>query len=334
MLRSPTDYPDPAFTFRDHHHSRSAIAACADRRCHGDDEARALDGAARTMRMWIPAGIEHSVEMIGDVAHALDLCHARRDRGAAGRHLHVVGHDTALMDSLIGSGGSARRCAGRTARRTDHGSPAARNSEPAGTAARPAFSAETEAGGALPAAFWRAPRRMPISTNGPTVVGMSRRTFTRAVPPARRASAFRPGGSRPACSQRCRGWRTASRSPVSRSISAMTAFRPSPPCSSACWAPRRAAICAARAMPARVSAAKRSRQAGECDGLVEQARHRFFGRRARDRFAHQGGDRDDADVGSARPPRVGWIELVITSSCSFEPVMRATAPPDSTPWVM
>src|SRR5258708_5368249 len=31
---------------------------------------------------------------------------------------------------------------------------------------------------------------------------------------------------------------------------------------------------------------------------------------------------------------VGWIESVMTSSLSREPVMRATAPPDSTPWVM
>ena len=31
---------------------------------------------------------------------------------------------------------------------------------------------------------------------------------------------------------------------------------------------------------------------------------------------------------------VGSIESVITSSRSFEAVMRATAPPDRTPWVM
>ncbi len=31
---------------------------------------------------------------------------------------------------------------------------------------------------------------------------------------------------------------------------------------------------------------------------------------------------------------VGWIESVITSSFSIEPPMRATAPPESTPWVM
>src|ERR1700722_1255365 len=31
---------------------------------------------------------------------------------------------------------------------------------------------------------------------------------------------------------------------------------------------------------------------------------------------------------------VGWIESVMTSSLSREPAMRATAPPDSTPWVM
>ena len=30
----------------------------------------------------------------------------------------------------------------------------------------------------------------------------------------------------------------------------------------------------------------------------------------------------------------GWIELVITSSLSLEPAILATAPPDSTPWVM
>ena len=31
---------------------------------------------------------------------------------------------------------------------------------------------------------------------------------------------------------------------------------------------------------------------------------------------------------------VGWIESVMTSSFSFEVAMRATAPPESTPWVM
>ena len=31
---------------------------------------------------------------------------------------------------------------------------------------------------------------------------------------------------------------------------------------------------------------------------------------------------------------VGWMESVITSSFSCEAVMRATAPPESTPWVM
>src|SRR5439155_24556368 len=31
---------------------------------------------------------------------------------------------------------------------------------------------------------------------------------------------------------------------------------------------------------------------------------------------------------------VGWIESVITSDLSFDEVTRATAPPDSTPWVI
>ena len=31
---------------------------------------------------------------------------------------------------------------------------------------------------------------------------------------------------------------------------------------------------------------------------------------------------------------VGWIESVITSSFNFDEAMRATAPPDSTPWVI
>ena len=39
-------------------------------------------------------------------------------------------------------------------------------------------------------------------------------------------------------------------------------------------------------------------------------------------------------LGAVLTPSVGWIELVMTSSFSCEPVMRATAPPDSTPWVM
>src|SRR5262245_45699177 len=35
-----------------------------------------------------------------------------------------------------------------------------------------------------------------------------------------------------------------------------------------------------------------------------------------------------------RTASVAWIESVITSSLSFEAVMRATAPPDSTPCVI
>jgi hypothetical protein len=35
-----------------------------------------------------------------------------------------------------------------------------------------------------------------------------------------------------------------------------------------------------------------------------------------------------------RTASVGWIESVMTSCLSFEAVMRATAPPDRTPWVM
>ena len=38
--------------------------------------------------------------------------------------------------------------------------------------------------------------------------------------------------------------------------------------------------------------------------------------------------------GASRTASVGWIESVITSSFSCEAAMRATAPPDSTPWVM
>ncbi len=72
---------------------------------------------------------------------------------------------------------------------------------------------------------------------------------------------------------------------------------------------------------------------GTCS--IEQAGDGFFGRRARDRLADQVGNRDDADV-VARNRRldVGWMESVMTSSCSCEPAMRAMAPPDSTPWVM
>ncbi len=33
-------------------------------------------------------------------------------------------------------------------------------------------------------------------------------------------------------------------------------------------------------------------------------------------------------LGASSTPCVGWMESVITSSCSFEPLMRATAPPD------
>ena len=35
-----------------------------------------------------------------------------------------------------------------------------------------------------------------------------------------------------------------------------------------------------------------------------------------------------------RTASVGWIESVITSCLSLDEVTRATAPPDSTPWVI
>jgi chromate transporter len=37
---------------------------------------------------------------------------------------------------------------------------------------------------------------------------------------------------------------------------------------------------------------------------------------------------------AAWTPEVGWMESVITSSLSLEPAIRATAPPESTPWVI
>ena len=37
---------------------------------------------------------------------------------------------------------------------------------------------------------------------------------------------------------------------------------------------------------------------------------------------------------ATRTASVGWIESVITSSFRWEAVTRATAPPDSTPWLI
>src|SRR5690606_17584421 len=37
---------------------------------------------------------------------------------------------------------------------------------------------------------------------------------------------------------------------------------------------------------------------------------------------------------ATRTASVGWMESVMTSSFSFEAVMRATAPPESTPWLI
>ena len=37
---------------------------------------------------------------------------------------------------------------------------------------------------------------------------------------------------------------------------------------------------------------------------------------------------------ATRTASVGWIESVITSSLSYDAVRRATAPPDSTPWLI
>ena len=68
--------------------------------------------------------------------------------------------------------------------------------------------------------------------------------------------------------------------------------------------------------------------------LIEQRGDAFFLGDAADRLADQGRDRDDADVARDRTASVGWIVSVITSSLSLEAAMRATAPPESTPWVI
>ena len=66
---------------------------------------------------------------------------------------------------------------------------------------------------------------------------------------------------------------------------------------------------------------------------IEQARDRLLFRGAGDGFAEQRRDRQNADVVGGLTGLLGRIESVITSSLRREFMMRATAPPDSTPWV-
>ncbi len=67
---------------------------------------------------------------------------------------------------------------------------------------------------------------------------------------------------------------------------------------------------------------------------IEQARHRFFQRRARNRFAEEVAIETMRMFGASSTACVASIVSVVTSSLSFEPVIRATAPPESTPCVM
>ncbi len=98
----------------------TAAASCCMRcrRRAGDDAARTLDGAARS-RDVIPAGTEHSVEMLGDVSMRSVYVMPRAIPGLPEGFARVGVTD--LMHSLIVGIGkaAARRRAGR-ARRTDH----------------------------------------------------------------------------------------------------------------------------------------------------------------------------------------------------------------------
>ena len=129
-------YPS-GFHIPDHHHSQSQLL-------------HAITGVAMVTTkfgrwmvpphhaLWLPAGIEHAVDMLGDVA--MHSIYVRPDAvDGLKSHLHVVGL-TPLMDNLIREAVAAPAdSAGGSAHDFHHGTAAARNSQPAGTPARSAL---------------------------------------------------------------------------------------------------------------------------------------------------------------------------------------------------
>ncbi len=163
----PTEYPD-GYHVPQHRHSRSQLL-------------HALVGVVLvTTRhgrwmvppdhaMWIPAGIEHSVEMLGDVSMRSVYVMPDAIPGLP-EGLRVVGI-TDLMHSLIVESEKLPQGArtGR-ARRVDHGPFAARDPQPAGTAARAAVPFRSEAGSTVPAL-----RRGTLATRDDRRMGRHRR---------------------------------------------------------------------------------------------------------------------------------------------------------------
>ena len=214
--------------------------------------------------MWMPAGTRHAVEMLGEVA--MRSVYVRPDALASlPAELEVVAM-TGLMRSLIVE-------AVRLAPKPDAWTPCGliMNSccmrIPTCRSGRSACRFPPIPGWSRSAAAFvaAARRRMPTIDEWAERLGMSRRSFTRAFHRQTGISRCRHGASRPACSRRCRGWPMASRSPAWRSISAMKASRPSPRCSSACSASRRAAICARSNRSAGQKSGRRRRE--PLDGL-------------------------------------------------------------------
>ena len=176
--------------------------------------------------IWTPAGMPHSVRMVGAVSTRsllLDEAAATVLGDAAVviavsplvRHLLIAAAAIPAEYEISGRDGLVMKLLVAELAR----------------APRVALSVPFPASPKLAArchAFLEAPDIHATIDSWSADLGMDRRAFTRAF---RREN----GGNRPACWRPCRAWPMVKASPPARLISAMTAPLPFRPCSAACW---------------------------------------------------------------------------------------------------
>jgi quercetin dioxygenase-like cupin family protein len=224
IVALPCEYPD-GYRVPEHDHDRAQLLHAL----HGVVLIKTKFGrwiVPPDHAMWVPAGIVHSVEMLGDVSMRSVYVLPDAIEGLPSRLRVVAVSD--LMRSLIIE----------AVQKPAQSAPSERRilllnlllleiprlpERPLGLT----FPSDPRIA-ALCRRFLAEPSPHTTIDDWAELLGMSRRSFTR----------------RRCCLRPCRGWPMESRSPVWRWTSAMTACRLSPPCSSACWVRRRATICA------------------------------------------------------------------------------------------
>jgi AraC-like DNA-binding protein/mannose-6-phosphate isomerase-like protein (cupin superfamily) len=227
------DYP-PSFEL-DRHHLRNQLIY-AEKGVAVVSTPQGAWAAPSERAVWIPAGVPHSVRMVGAVSTRSVLIQAQVVK--PGDRCQVVGVSPLLRQLLVAAAAAPAEY-DETGRDGLVMSLLIKELEQAPLIPLSAPFPRSPALAAKCHAFLERPSPHDTIDGWAEDLGMGRRAFTRAF--RRETGMSFAEWRQPVCWWPCRAWRRASRSRPSRSILAMTAPPPSPPCSSACPACRRAA---------------------------------------------------------------------------------------------